>query len=183
MRKPLLALLVLVAPALGRAEGPAWQEDLCLLLKDLSSGKLGAVQRKEDLATLEVEARAHAARTAAPASLFLFAKDRPLEALWWEKDERAARAFVLALYLCAHGAERPGGVSDFPAFAARFRPEEASERREELAFVGGHLSAIASLLARAEKALGLQHHESYALYRATAAEASGEPLLCVPDTE
>jgi hypothetical protein len=172
---------VLWASALGRAEGQAWQEDFCLVLRDLASGKLGSAQRKENPATLEVETRTHDPRMAAPASLLLWAKDRPLEALWWEKDERATRTFVLALFLCARRDE--GGFPDFPAYVNRFRPEEASERREELAFVSSHRSAIASLLARAEKALGLQHHETYELYRATAAEAQGEPLLCVPDTE
>jgi hypothetical protein len=162
----------LLLPSPAQAD---WKEDFCLLLKDL--GKTAATLKKDNVAALEIEARAQDPKTAGPAALFLFTKDRPLEALWWEKEDRVSRALIVSLYRATESDEK----TDFAAFARRFRPEEAHDRAEELEFVTGHLSAIAALLARAEKSLGI--HGSYDLLRQKAGEASGEPLLCVPDLE
>jgi hypothetical protein len=173
--RTLLAVLLLSAP-LSHAD--TFDGDFCELLRDLGAGKLGAEARKEAAAGLEVRARAHDPRLAAPAILLLWGKDVSFEALWWEKDERLSRALIASLYLTTQE-----DAPDFSAFSFRFRPEEGEQRRGELSFVKDHLSAIASLLTQAEKNLGLTHHKSYERLRATAREATGEPLRCVPDLQ
>lgn len=174
MKSALLTILLFGVAPLGR--GDTFDGEFCALLRELGSGKLGAEARKETIPGLEIRARAHDPRLSAPAILLLWAKDVSVEVLWWEKAERSSRALVASLYLATQD-EAP----DFSAFSGRFRAEEGEQRRAELVFVKDHLSAIASLLTQAEKSLGLTHHRSYERFRATALEASGEPLRCVPD--
>jgi hypothetical protein len=178
----LLGVAFLSASQLLASPNQSWQEDFCRVLRDLSAGKLGSEQKKAELPLLEVEAQASEPGLASAAALLLFAKDRPLEVLWWQKSERVSRTFVLALYLASHPRVGEVGSPDFSQASRRFRSEEAAERLEELSFVRDHLSAIATLLARTMKSLGLQHQKSYEAFESTAAGASGEPLLCVPES-
>jgi hypothetical protein len=75
-----------------------------------------------------------------------------LRRLWWKKDDRNTRIFIMALYWCSQppvqGA-RPTCIEPFDEDSRRFGGEERAQRLEEVRFVQTHLPVIAQTLAEA----------------------------------
>ena len=109
-----------------------------------------------------------------PALFGLWMKAMPdtLELYWWRKEERAARTFIVALHV---GSQLRGApVPDFKNASARFAPEEARLRLEEIEFVRQHRATLANLILRAYRARRIQGEqvEAYASVAAGRDESS-----------
>lgn len=106
-----------------------------------------------------------------------------IELLWWQKDDRETRAFIVALYWCSHPPPRedaqdwPASVADFNGHAGRFASPERELRVDETRFVRKHLSAIASELAKVlEKSKSPNAVELAKRYADIARKGEGESL-------
>ena len=106
-----------------------------------------------------------------------------IELLWWHKDDRETRAFIVALYWCSHPPPSenapgwPASVADFSGHAGRFASPEKELRVDETRFVRKHLSAIAKELADVlEKSKSSNATQLAKRYRDVAKKSEGEPL-------
>jgi hypothetical protein len=127
--------------------GPA----LRALQKQAIKGNLTAVE----IAAAKLAAKASRPEDSWPSILQLWVAEQRdfVELLWWQKDDRETRAFVVALFWCSQPPPRedvrqwPASIADFTNHASRFDSTEKSNRIDEARFVRKHLSAVAKELA------------------------------------
>jgi hypothetical protein len=156
----------------------SWRLDYCQALRDLASGKVGLEESRASRGALEMQAHILDYRKSVPAILHLWIKDEPIELLWWQKDDRVARAFILSLYLPMSD-EGSSALPSFQTDAKRFQPGEARERLDELEYVRTHLPSIAKLIVQGYQRLGITEHRTFELYRGVAAAMpDNQPLEC-----
>jgi len=160
------AALVFFAPS-ARAQAAAdWRAAFELRLKELAGNDHSQPLSPGESygAWLSATSKDTEPAEAAEAAFSLWLSDNRdiAEVVWWRQTDRATRALIVAVYTCTT-TKALEGLPPFGVFAGRFREAEAQERKEEVAFVSEHLSAIAArlttLTAGIERAKEL--HESY----------------------
>jgi hypothetical protein len=154
----------------------------------LASLKKAAI--KESLSDFELAAAKMAAKASRPEDswpsimrLWVAQQRDFVELLWWQKDDRETRAFIVALYWCSHpppledAQHWPASVADFSGHAGRFASPEKELRVDETRLVRKHLSAIAKELAEVlEKSKASNVAQLAKRYADVARKGEGEPL-------
>jgi hypothetical protein len=134
-----------------------------------------------ELRSNEIEAGTLDQTRAVPAiyRLWVHGDVQTAELLWWQRDDRLSRVFVLMLFYCAVGTEGEA-MANFPDFPARrYASPEREERIEEIEFVRKHRSALAKKLVAIFKDVGTKAPR-YKRYVDSASRGEGDPL---PDAE
>jgi hypothetical protein len=175
-----ILLLLSVSTFEGHAAPPApWQVELCASLNELNSGNFIDETFPGIEASLDMGASSFQDSDAAiRAILEIFVRNiEDIELYWWESENRAARCFVIALYLCARDEDAPG-MPEFARDITRFNARETQERRGELAFVLEYRSVLAGVLAEIlQKRVRENYHSVYKDSFGVMAEAGLGKLL------
>jgi hypothetical protein len=141
---PLILMLVISAHA---QSPPQWQSAFCKTLKAVAqadhSKRLspGDVYGSLGVASAKLPDLTNAGN--AVVNLFLSGETENVELVWWRQSDRPTRVLAVALFSCI-AADPVSGIPPFEAYADRFTDKDAAQRREEIAFVKEHLSAIAA---------------------------------------
>lgn len=162
-----LLLITLLLLSLGTlkahaATPTAWQIELCGCLNEMMSGTFYTALSD---GALEQNALALESHIAIPTIFELFVRGtHDIELFWWKHENRAARCFAMALYLCATD-EGPAWMPDFEFSIERFNEEERQERSEEHAFILEYRSALARKIAQIlQKRDSEKYHSEYKVY-------------------
>jgi len=171
---PLILLLTVSAQA---ETHPEWQTAFCKALKTAATA-----DHSKHLIPGEVYDSLGAATKASDVtesgnpivSLWLSGETEDVELLWWRQSDRPTRVLTVALFSCI-AKEPVAGIPPFATYAEHFNEKDAAQRREEIAFVKEHLSAIAVVLSK--MTLGVERaHLSHDGYAAVAKAQIGSPL-------
>ena len=171
---PLILLLSVAARAETHSE---WQTAFCKALKTASTADHSKhLTPSEVYTSLGVATKASDVTEAGNpiVSLWLSGETEDVELLWWRQSDRPTRVLAVALFTCI-AKEPVAGIPPFGAYAEHFREKDAEQRREEIAFVKEHLSAIAAVLSK--MTLGVERaHLSHDGYAAVAKAQIGSSL-------
>jgi len=145
---------------------PQWQTAFCKALKGVGhtdhTKRLSPGEVYDSLG-LASKAPDPADATNAVVNLWLSGETEDVELVWWRQSDRPTRVLAVALFSCI-AKEPVAGIPPFEAYADHFREKDAAQRREEVAFVKEHLSAIASELSKLTTGIERAHlsHDGYA---------------------
>ncbi len=174
---PLILMVAMLAVSAHAETHPEWQTAFCKALKAAA-----ATDHSKHLTPGEVYDSLGAATKASDVTeagnpivnLWLSGETEDVELLWWRQSDRPTRVLAVALFSCI-AKEPVAGIPPFGAYAERFNEKDAAQRREEIAFVKEHLSAIATILSK--MTLGVERaHLSHDGYAAVAKAQIGSPL-------
>ncbi len=145
--------------AFEHEEHAAWKIELCMQLYALKAGNFF---ENDSEGVLKDNADALESSDAIPAIFEMFFRGEHdiVEMAWWKQENRAARCFAMALYLCATS-EGTSWVPEFDLYLERFNDQEKHERKEEQAFILAYRSALA------EKLVEILRHRDSEKYNST----------------
>jgi hypothetical protein len=146
--------------SVGASPPQVWQNELCVCLKKLATGKIGIDADKALDGALELQASVIESEIAIPAIFEMWFRNvQNIELFWWKQESRATRCFVMALYLCATD-EPVSWVPNFDRYIIRFNRKEQEEREEEQEFIIEHRSGLAGLIAQILKKRDIERYNS-----------------------
>lgn len=174
---PLILIVAMLASSARAETHPEWQTAFCKALKAASTADHSKhLTPGEVYDSLGAATKASAVTESGNAivNLWLSGETEDVELLWWRQSDRPSRVLVVALFSCI-AKEPVAGIPPFGAYAERFNEKDAAQRKEEIAFVKEHLSAIAAVLSK--MTVGVERaHLSHDGYAAVAKAQIGSPL-------
>lgn len=117
-------------------------------------------------------------------NLWLLGEGDSVELLWWNKDDRETRIFIVALFWCfIPPFEGTSNETDFESRIAHFEPRERALRSQEVEFVKANLAIFAKKFSKIYGKLNNERSQELSIRYAKNAEKFEKKTVNEPTTE